>query len=544
DAQNKLEKALAKLKTATQPQWQLKGTIFYAEQAIDRGKTALLFSTEGSQYPQMLADLCLYFPQVRAWFDFLDETFDRTDRPSQVIFPAPTGLTDGQQTWASEQLFAPDLATETVSTASLAVYEALKELGIPCDVMVGHSAGEHVAARAAGMADFTSRSHLKQELQRLNQVYHDLEVGQAIPTGVLLSVGAVDFAVVQKLLDTYPDAAYLVADNCPSQVLVFVNPEIQSAAIEFVKTAGGICTPVPFDRAYHTPLFQAGTRALRAYYSRIALGDCSVPVYSCATAAPYPSDPDAIRDLSAEQWVLPVRFRETIQRLYADGVRTFIEVGANNTLSNFVDNILQGEECLVLPTNTPRRSGLAQIQAVVGRLWVQGVALELSTFYRHRQVSKIDWQQLEPPASPYSMRLKMLLPRITLDPEVVPELQAQLNDAASSPVSVPAPVSVPSPTSISTFAALPTPASEVASSNPPSGGALSQPNASYLEETPASNRGYVSPPPVPPSQAQQHLLAAHFDLMQTFLRNQAQVSTLVFQQIRAQSQAQQEDHNV
>lgn len=534
DAQHKLDKALAKLKTSTQTQWQLKGTIFYAEQLIDRGKTAFLFSTEGSQYPEMLADLCLYFPQVRTWFDLLDETFDRPDRPSQVIFSAPTGLTDEQQGWANEQLFAPDLATETVSTASLAVYEILKELGVPCDVMVGHSAGEHVAARAAGMANFTSRSHLKQELQRLNQVYRDLEVSQAIPTGALLSVGAVDFAVVQKLLETYPDSAHLVADNCPSQVLVFVNPEIQSAVVDFVKTAGGICTPVPFDRAYHTPLFQTGTQALRTYYQGIALGTCTIPVYSCATAAPYPSDPGAIRDLSAEQWVLPVRFRETIQNLYATGVRTFIEVGANNTLSNFVDNILQNAECLVLPTNTPRRSSLTQIQAVAGRLWVEGVALKLSTFYQYRQVNKIDWQQIELPPSPFSLRLKMLLPRMTLAPESVAELRAQLSDPAGAAVNQPVAVpNFPSP------ATLPDSASEMAmplvleSALPP----FSSPQ---LEEVPPVNGDYFSSPPVLSSQAQHHILAAHFDLMQTFLRNQAQVSTLVFQQIRAQNLLQQE----
>lgn len=407
------------------------------------------------------------------------------------------------------------MATETVSTASLAVYEILRAFKVPCDFMVGHSAGEHVALRAAGMAKFESRNHLKQELQRLNQVYQDLEASQAVPTGVLLSVAAVPEQVVAALFSTYPDSCYLVADNCPSQVLVFVKLEHQSAVIEFIKAAGGICTPLPFDRAYHTPLFRQGSQALRDYYKDFEPGSYTIPVYSCATAAPYPSDPEAIRDLLAEQWSLPVRFQETVDNLFKEGVRTFIEVGANSNLTNFVENILRGRDCTILPTDTTRRSSLAQLLWVIGRLWGQGADLDLSPLYQYRSTTPVNWQQRVPPPPPRTSRqLTMQLPHLKLPPSLTTAVLPDSNQP-SLPAKETATPEMP--------AALPSiPA--VPLSEPPHG---SSPPLLALQTVSSSM-------PMPPAngQVRQTLVEAHQNLMQAFLINQTRVSSLVFQQFQ------------
>jgi acyl transferase domain-containing protein len=43
-----------------------------------------------------------------------------------------------------------------------------------------------------------------------------------------------------------------------------------------------------------------------------------------------------------DQWAEPIRFRETIETMYADGVRVFLEVGPRGNLTGFVDDILAG----------------------------------------------------------------------------------------------------------------------------------------------------------------------------------------------------------
>ena len=97
-----------------------------------------------------------------------------------------------------------------------------------------------------------------------------------------------------------------------------------------------------------------------------------VPLYSCATAAPMPADPDEIRGLAADQWRSRVRFTETIERMYADGFRTFVEVGPSANLTGFIENVLQGHDFLAVPLDSRRRSSLVQLLHSLGRLWVSG----------------------------------------------------------------------------------------------------------------------------------------------------------------------------
>ena len=44
-----------------------------------------------------------------------------------------------------------------------------------------------------------------------------------------------------------------------------------------------------------------------------------------------PRTPREIRELLVEHWTSPVRFRETIEALYDDGARVFVEAGRAET---------------------------------------------------------------------------------------------------------------------------------------------------------------------------------------------------------------------
>ena len=429
----KLHQVTEKLTNIKKTKLQTRNGIYYSQNQTDTGKTAFLFSSEGAQYPNMLMDLCLYFPQVRGWFEFLDQTFPREMPPSQFIFPAPTSLTTSGREWIHNQLYAGDLATEALFSASMGLYELLGDLGIECDVMVGHSAGEHIAARASGLAHFASKAQLKQQLQHLNHIYRDLAVTNTIAKGVLMSVGAVDYQLIERLIANSNGSVHLVADNCPNQVLLFAQETESQAVMEQIKAVGGICIPLPFDRAYHTPLFQPVMEALRTHYNAIEAGQMKATLYSCATTEPYPTDPQAARILCAQQWVLPVRFRETIEKVYADGVRTFIEVGAGSNLTAFVDNTLQGRDYLAIAGNTPRKSGLSQVQTLLAKLFVAGKTINMNALYKHRQVITLNFHEPVTAPSGPSPILNLLLPKMSLTPEFVTKVHRQLELGNSPP---------------------------------------------------------------------------------------------------------------
>ena len=333
DLQTKLHLAIEKLTNhASSTPVSPTVPIYYTDPNLtaEPGKTAFLFPGEGTQYPNMLADLCLHFPKVRAWFDTLDEDFPYKSEylPSSLIFPPPTCTTDEERNFITSQLFSMKVASAVSLVANLALYELLSDLGIKCDVMVGHSAGEHAALTASGTVRPMERGQLLKKLRHLNQIYSDLEAQNSIPKGALLSVGAIDPASLKQLVDDSSGRLHLAMDNCRNQAVLFGSEEDIDSAISRLKEAGGICTRLPFDRAYHTPLFEGVEAAYRPYYDDLDVGPGHTRLYSCVTCEAFPAQPEAIRDLAVKFLSNRVRFRETIEKLYDDeGIRTFITVG-------------------------------------------------------------------------------------------------------------------------------------------------------------------------------------------------------------------------
>lgn len=433
DLQTKLNLAVEKLKDSGRTRWQTRSGVYYAhsDSTGELGKIAFVFPGEGAQYPNMLADLCLYFPKVRAWFDFLDEIFagTREHLPGRFIFPSPTGLTDRQRLLVTEKLFSLELATETVFTASMALYELLKDFGIPCDVMVGHSTGENTALIASGMVKLTEQSQIGAKIHLLNQIYRNLEATDSIPKGALLTVGAVEPGFLQQLITNSQGRLHLAIDNCPNQAVLFGSESDIDRAVTQLKEQGGICTRLPFDRAYHTPLFAEVGAALKDYYNALDVGSGHTCLYSCATTEAFPSEPDAIRALAVEQWSSRVRFRETIENLYNKGIKTFIEVGPGGNITNFVKDILQKRNHLALASNTQRRSGLEQIQQLLGQLFVNGMAINIAALYKHREVTPVNLEAtipLEKSPQKANSVLNLTMPGMHLKPDFVQKIQDKL----------------------------------------------------------------------------------------------------------------------
>ena len=438
DLVSKLKIASEKIHDSGISKLQTRNGIYFSEKAQE-GKIGFLFPGEGAQYPNMLSDLCTHFPKVREWFDFLEETFykEREIRPSAVIFPAPTSLTAEVKKLIANQLFEMDIGSEAVFIADMALYELLKEFGVRCDAMLGHSTGENAALIASGTLRIQSRSQLSEKIQYLNHIYRDLSASDSIPRGSFLAVGSLQPDILNKLATESTGKIHLAMDNCPNQVLLFGNKHDIEAAGIYLKERGCICSEMPFDRAYHTPLFEPVGRAFRTFYDSIDVGPGHTPLFSCATTNLFPTDPDEIRSLASRQWHSRVRFRETIERLYADGFRVFIEVGPDSNLTSFVNDILRGKDYLALASINRRVTNLEQIQHLMARLFVFGVEVNMTPFYVHRNLEEIslNFQKTPPVLSgnkthyKFKSILNLHLPLMRLEPELVREVQNELGRA-------------------------------------------------------------------------------------------------------------------
>lgn len=541
----KLEQALARLeKPQTRRIQDVRGIYFFAEPFAPQGKLAFLFPGEGAQYPHMLADLCLHFPEVRACFDRIDRLFvdhPRGVRPSDFIFPRPrfggasADAPDSVLDEAGDRLWAIDGAIEAVITANMALVALLRRLGIRPDVCVGHSTGEYSALLAAGAVAVGEDEFVGRYLLDLNRRYTAVGADAQVPQAVMVAVGAGvgDLAPLLAAGAAAGGEVYIGMDNCPHQTVVLGEGAAMDALLAAAQAAGIICDVLPFDRGYHSPLFVPYSRLFQELYDALPLQTPATPIYSCVTAAPFPADVAGIRRLATGNWVSRVRFRETIEAMYGDGVRIFVEAGPRGNLSAFVGDILRGKPHLAIPANIRQRSGLAQLNHLLALLSAQGIRLNLDAYYRGRTRRRLDPQ----PAAAASRRGRALQlqtgwPYLTLPPDLAARLHehsgqnpAQPSAAASSPATQPPISQSPAHGSSLPFTLEPLPMITNQAHgmiSPPASAPALQPPAPRAQPTalvlpPSSRLAYSERTAV---------VQGHLQLMEQFLRTQEAVMRL------------------
>lgn len=429
------------------------GIYFFTEPLARTGRVAFLFPGEGSQYVNMLTDLCLHFPEVRKCFDVADRAFASHERgyvPSQFLFPKPGRC---EPAGGDSRLWQMDGAVEAVFTANLALRRLLTLLEVHPDVVMGHSTGEYSALMAAGAVTLEDNQHLISMMQDLNSLYVSLADNGQIPEAVLMAVGAARHDAVTSLLEEHGDGLYLAMDNCPHQVVLCGDEAAIARAEEELRRGGAVCERLRFNRPYHTPLFQQVCGPLEEFFSRLPMTPPEIEIYSCASAGPVPADVEEIRALGVAQWALPVRFREAIEEMYRNDVRVFVEVGPRGNLSAFVSDTLRGRPHLAVPIDVPSRSGIDQLNHLVALLSAHCVPLRTDRLFQGRGCSKLDFDASDPEpkgARQAVMSMSSSLPALQLKDPLA--LKRSPSPAAAPRADVPSPTVQDRPTTIATGA--------------------------------------------------------------------------------------------
>jgi len=419
DAARKLSYAHVCLADSSRERIRDRGGIFFFDEPLrPRGKLALLFPGEGSQYPWMLSELCCRFPEVCRVMDLADRAFAGHPRgylPSRLIYPRP----GDDERRGEDLLFSMDGAVEGVLAADLAMARLLERFGLQPDVIVGHSTGDYAALLTSGALVVEDDEQLIAVVRRLNAVYEAMGRGDGVPRATLLAVGLGRREVLDRLLARRNGALALAIDNCPHQAVVCGSEEEIAAAEAALGKRGAVLERLRFDRPYHTPRFEPVAAPLGELFASLPFAPPSTPLWSAATAAPVPGDADELRELAVAQWTMPVRFRETVEALFDDGVRLFVEAGPRGGLSAFVTDTLRGRPHAAIPADLQRSPGLRQLLHLLAQLVAHGVALDLEPLFARRGCRELDWSEPAPTLSP-TVRLDSTLPALRFDGEPPP----------------------------------------------------------------------------------------------------------------------------
>ncbi|HEY2765307.1 MAG TPA: beta-ketoacyl synthase N-terminal-like domain-containing protein [Pseudonocardiaceae bacterium] len=398
DLEAKLGRALDRLAEPGCHQIEEPSGIYYTDDPLHApGALAFVFPGMGAQYVNMLAGLCIHFPAVRSSFDRMDQMSAEQQHgflPSQAIFPPPSGPTaDPDLLWSMRCGFAAVLA------GNQALHNLLGTLDIQPDAVVGHSMGANSALGAARAAS-TDEAQLADYFFIVNERYEQLRGEGLIPNGALLAITTAQRQRVLALVERSVGALTVALDNCPHQIVLGGSAEAANAAADELRQAGISCAVLPFDHPYHTSAFAAFSGRMREMMDerrgKVELRSSGITLYSCITAAPCPDEPEAVAAYLTDQISHPVRFRETIEAMYRDGARIFVEVGPRGNLSASVDDTLRGMPHLAVPADVIDQSGPTQLAHLVGLLAAHHVPMNLAALYTHRSPQRLSMDHKVP----------------------------------------------------------------------------------------------------------------------------------------------------
>lgn len=279
------------------------------------GKVAFVFSGQGAQYPGMGRGLYESSPAAKSLFDLAETIRPGTLR--QCFSGTREELTETRNTQPC--LYCVDLAAA----------EALREAGVPCDMLAGFSLGELAALAFSGAVSAADGFRLVVRRGELMQTAAQ-ESGSAMAAVQKLPNDKVE-ALCAKYKQIYPSNY-----NCPGQLVVAGSRAELADFIADVKAAGGRAVALAVGGGFHSPFMAPAAARFREALSKMDLKAPELPLYSNYTARPYEGDP---AELLVRQMEQPVRWQETIETMIGHGADTFIEAGPGKTLCGLISRI-------------------------------------------------------------------------------------------------------------------------------------------------------------------------------------------------------------
>ncbi len=353
------------------------------------GKLAMIFPGQGSQYPEMLRDIAVLFPEMRTTLEDADRALaDRMQQKgveggalSGVIFPAGA-YDDAARAAAAELLTRTDLAQPALGAVEAGLLAVLRSFGVMPELTAGHSYGEFPALYAAGMLDLDELLAVSEARGRfMVEAAADGDLGTM--AAVRAERGAVEAAIAGI------EGICVANHNTPTQTALSGTRKGIDAAIETLSAAGMSCQRLPVGAAFHSPIVAPARDRLAAFIATLPMRPAAVPVFANASAAAYPAEAEASRALLAEQLSRPVEFVAEITAMHAAGARVFLSVGPKGAHASMVRQILEGQPHRAVACDDGE-GGLGGLLMALGALLAEGATLDLDRLWAGRDCRVLD----------------------------------------------------------------------------------------------------------------------------------------------------------
>jgi [acyl-carrier-protein] S-malonyltransferase len=251
----------------------------------------------------------------------------------------------------AEQLNLTANAQPALVAVSIAFLAAVRERwaaeGIEAPIpayVAGHSMGQYSALVAAGVISLADAVRLVRE--RGNQMQNS---GKGRSGGMAAIIGLDDTRIPEMLALGTPLGSVAVANrNSPGQIVISGDRSAVEAAVAGVKDLGarrGILLDVSV--AAHSSLMVDAATGMAQVLEAISFAEPAIPLIANADAKVI-TTADGARSELIEHLTRGVDWVSAVQRMTADGVTTFVEVGPGKVLTGLIKRIAPEATALAL----------------------------------------------------------------------------------------------------------------------------------------------------------------------------------------------------
>lgn len=283
-----------------------------------------------------MSRIAFVFPGQGAQYVGMAKEFYDTYAKSRGIFEAASdaaGFSLEEICFAENEKINQTRYTQpALLTASCAILEAVKGMGMQAHMTAGLSLGEYCALTAAGALEFAAA--VKVVCQR------GIYMEEAVPEGgAMTAIISRRPVPLEEICQSVGGIVTVANYNCPGQQVISGEKKaVEEAAQKLLEAGASRAVPLHVSGPFHSPMLnQAGDR-LDTLLKCVEIKKPQISFVSNVTAGEV-REPEEIRRLLGRQVCSPVRWQQSVEYMIREGIDTFIEIGPGRTLSNFARKI-------------------------------------------------------------------------------------------------------------------------------------------------------------------------------------------------------------